>query len=83
VLKRYAVLLALAGREPAALDVVVRLRAFALGDHTWPDNLRDLLRMCDEQGGALKHFKSQLIAAYGEPAPAPPATGDDDDDDSD
>ena len=85
VLKRYAVLLALGGREPAALDVISRLHAFAMGDNDWPENLRSLIKMCDEQGGALKDFKTKLISAYGAPpaAAAGKASDDDDDDDDD
>jgi len=83
VLKRYAVLLALGGREPAALDVISRLHAFAMGDNDWPENLRSLIKMCDEQGGALKDFKTKLISAYGAPAAAAPGKASDDDDDDD
>jgi O-antigen ligase len=68
VLKRYAVLLALAGRDQAAFDVVRRLHVFAEGGKTWPANLRSLMQMCDQQGGALNRFKSMLSAAYGTPA---------------
>jgi len=80
VLKRYAVLLALQGRETEALDVVRRLKVFAEAENTWPDDLASLYEMCGQQGAALAGFKAKLIAQYG--ALPPRAPGDDADDDA-
>lgn len=80
VLRRYAVLQALAGREADALDTVARLHVFAKELKDWPQQLAALYKLCDQQP-ALKTFKAAVIAKYGE-APAD-AADDEDDDDSD
>ncbi|WP_334067445.1 PglL family O-oligosaccharyltransferase [Burkholderia cepacia] len=80
VLRRYAVLQALAGREADALDTVARLHVFAKELKDWPQQLAALYKLCDQQP-ALKTFKAAVVAKYGE-APAD-AADDEDDDDSD
>ncbi|KVQ36183.1 polymerase [Burkholderia cepacia] len=80
VLRRYAVLQALAGREADALDTVARLHVFAKELKDWPQHLAALYKLCDQQP-ALKTFKAAVVAKYGE-VPAD-AADDEDDDDSD
>jgi hypothetical protein len=78
VLRRYAVLQALDGREADALDTVERLHIFAKQLHDWPTQLAGLYRLLDAQP-SLKSFKTAVYAQYGEP----PAQSDDEDDDDD
>ena len=80
VVRRYAVLLALAGREDEALDAVRRLKIFAEMLHDWPTQRADVFKLCDQQGAKLAAFRSKLVALYGEP---PKSTSDENDDDSD
>ncbi|KVU59754.1 PglL family O-oligosaccharyltransferase [Burkholderia cepacia] len=80
VLRRYAVLQALAGREADALDTVARLHVFAKELKDWQQQLAALYKLCDQQP-ALKTFKAAVVAKYGE-VPAD-AADDEDDDDSD
>lgn len=79
VVRRYAVLLALAGREDEALDTVRRLKIFAEMLHDWPAQLAAVYKLCDQQGAALADFRSKLAARYG----APPESAEDDDDSDD
>ncbi|MGI4813188.1 MAG: PglL family O-oligosaccharyltransferase [Janthinobacterium lividum] len=81
VVRRYALLLALAGRDDEAMTQVQRLKLFADALHDWPSELKSLVDGCDQQAPALNRFKARLVAKYGKPAAA--ATTDDDDDDSD
>jgi hypothetical protein len=78
VLRRYAVLQALAGDTAGALDTVERLRIFAEELKDWPTQLGYLYELVDEQK-SLAGFKEQLVKRYG--TPAPNATPDDDSDD--
>ncbi|WP_175797410.1 PglL family O-oligosaccharyltransferase [Burkholderia ambifaria] len=78
VLRRYAALQALAGRETDALDTVERLHVFAKELKDWPQQLASLYKLCDQQP-ALKAFKAAVVAKYGEV----PADADDDDSDED
>ncbi|NHB07560.1 polymerase [Burkholderia cepacia] len=78
VLRRYAVLQALAGREADALDTVARLHVFAKELKDWPQQLAALYKLCDQQP-ALKTFKAAVVAKYGE-VPADAADDEDDDD---
>ncbi|KVF62651.1 polymerase [Burkholderia cepacia] len=78
VLRRYAVLQALAGREADALDTVARLHVFAKELKDWPQQLAALYKLCDQQP-ALKTFKAAVVAKYGE-VPADAADEEDDDD---
>ncbi|AOJ25736.1 PglL family O-oligosaccharyltransferase [Burkholderia seminalis] len=80
VLRRYAALQALAGREADALDTVARLHVFAKELKDWPQQLALLYKLCEQQP-ALKTFKAAVVAKYGE-VPAD-AADDSDDDDSD
>ncbi|KVN39027.1 polymerase [Burkholderia pyrrocinia] len=80
VLRRYAVLQALDGREADALDTVARLHVFAKELKDWPQQLAALYKLCDEQP-LLKAFKATLVAKYGE-VPAD-ALDDSDDEDAD
>ncbi|AKL99301.1 PglL family O-oligosaccharyltransferase [Burkholderia pyrrocinia] len=80
VLRRYAALQALVGREADALDTVARLHVFAKELKDWPQQLALLYKLCDQQP-ALKTFKAAVVAKYGE-VPAD-AADDSDDDDSD
>jgi O-antigen ligase len=79
VLRRYAVLQALDGRDADALDTVERLHIFAKQLHDWPVQLAGLYRLLDAQP-SLKSFKAAVYAKYGEP-PASASDEDDDDDD--
>ncbi len=79
VLRRYAVLQALDGREGDALDTVARLKIFAVELHDWPAQLAALDKLLDAQP-SLAGFRQSLVKRYGKPA-AP--TDDDSDDDSD
>ncbi|WP_323122409.1 PglL family O-oligosaccharyltransferase [Burkholderia alba] len=78
VLRRYAVLQALDGRDADALDTVERLHIFAKQLHDWPTQLAGLYKLLDEQP-SLKRFRATVFAKYGEP-PAGTSTDDDDDD---
>ncbi|MBR8346669.1 PglL family O-oligosaccharyltransferase [Burkholderia ambifaria] len=78
VLRRYAALQALAGREADALDTVERLHVFAKELKDWPQQLALLYKLCDQQP-ALKAFKAAVVAKYGEV----PADADEDDSDDD
>ncbi|AOJ63685.1 polymerase [Burkholderia ubonensis] len=78
VLRRYAVLQALDGRDADALDTVARLHVFAKELKDWPQQLAALYKLCDEQP-SLKAFKAALVAKYGEvPADALDESGDED-----
>ncbi|VCN08309.1 O-antigen polymerase family protein [Burkholderia pseudomallei] len=80
VLRRYAVLQALDGRETDALDTIERLRVFAEELHDWPVQLAALYKLLDDQP-SLKSFKAALVAKYG--TPAANLSADDEEDDSD
>lgn len=67
VLRRYAVLQALDGREADALDTVARLQIFAKELNDWPDQLAALYTLVDAKP-QLKGFKRKLAAEYGLPA---------------
>ncbi|AOK60023.1 polymerase [Burkholderia ubonensis] len=78
VLRRYAVLQALDGRDADALDTVARLHVFAKELKDWPQQLAALYKLCDEQP-SLKAFKAALVAKYGEvPADALDESDDED-----
>ncbi|AOK17649.1 polymerase [Burkholderia cepacia] len=78
VLRRYAALQALAGREADALDTVARLHVFAKELKDWPQQLAALYKLCDQQP-ALKTFKAAVVAKYGDvPADALDESDDDD-----
>ena len=79
VLRRYAVLQALDGRDADALDTVERLHVFATELKDWPQQLVALYKLCDEQP-TLKPFKAAVLAKYGE-ASADAADDSEDDDD--
>ncbi|WP_310673221.1 PglL family O-oligosaccharyltransferase, partial [Burkholderia multivorans] len=78
VLRRYAVLQALDGREADALDTVARLQVFAKELKDWPAQLALLYKLCDEHP-SLKAFKAAVVAKYGEV----PSDADDESDDED
>ncbi|KWC14921.1 PglL family O-oligosaccharyltransferase [Burkholderia ubonensis] len=78
VLRRYAVLQALDGRDADALDTIARLHVFAKELKDWPQQLAALYKLCDEQP-SLKAFKAALVAKYGEvPADALDESDDED-----
>ncbi|KVG75820.1 PglL family O-oligosaccharyltransferase [Burkholderia ubonensis] len=78
VLRRYAVLQALDGRDADALDTVARLHVFAKELKDWPQQLAALYKLCDEQP-SLKAFRAALVAKYGEvPADALDESDDED-----
>jgi O-antigen ligase len=81
VLRRYAVLQALAGQSQDALDTVARLKIFSTELHDWPQQLADVYQLLDDQGKPLAGFKAELMKMYGVPAPS--ATDDDSDDGDD
>lgn len=66
VLRRYAVLQALDGRQADALDTVARLKTFATVLHDWRGQLAALHELCDDEP-KLAAFKAELIKRYGEP----------------
>jgi O-antigen ligase len=78
VLRRYAVLLALDGKQDQAFDTVERLKIFALVLHDWPAQLSALYELCDDQP-KLVPFKAELVKRYG----AAPKAADDGGDDGD
>jgi hypothetical protein len=79
VLRRYAVLQALAGNTDGAADTVARLKIFAQELHDWPTQLAALYGLLDNEP-TLAGFKAELVKQYGNP---PASASDDDDDDSD
>ncbi|WP_322094634.1 PglL family O-oligosaccharyltransferase [Paraburkholderia bannensis] len=79
VLRRYAVLQALAGNTDGAADTVARLKIFAQELHDWPTQLAALYGLLDNEP-TLAGFKADLVKQYGNP---PASASDDDDDDSD
>jgi O-antigen ligase len=79
VLRRYAVLQALAGDTSAAFDTAERLRIFAVELNDWPSQLSDLYALCDEQK-SLVGFKAELMKKYGTPPKDVNADEDDGDD---
>ena len=81
VLRRYAVLQALAGQSQDALDTIARLKIFSTELHDWPQQLADVYQLLDDQGKPLAGFKAELMKMYGVPAPS--ATDDDSDDGDD
>ncbi|POR48522.1 O-antigen ligase [Paraburkholderia eburnea] len=80
VLRRYAVLQALAGNTDGAADTVARLKIFAQELHDWPTQLAALYGLLDAEP-TLAGFKADLVKQYGNPPAS--ASDDDDDDDSD
>jgi multisubunit Na+/H+ antiporter MnhF subunit len=81
VLRRYAVLQALAGRRAEALDTMARLKIFAVELHDWPKQLASVYGMIDEVGAPLMLFKADLVRLYGVPeSQASPDDSDEDDD---
>ncbi|MPW16148.1 polymerase [Paraburkholderia sp. CNPSo 3157] len=66
VLRRYAVLQALAGDTNGAFDTVDRLKIFAEELHDWPSQLAYLYDLCDQQK-TLAAFKAELVKKYGTP----------------
>jgi O-antigen ligase len=81
VLRRYAVLQALAGQSQDALDTIARLKIFSTELHDWPQQLSDVYQLLDDQGKPLAGFKAELMKKYGVPTPS--TTDDDSDDDDD
>jgi multisubunit Na+/H+ antiporter MnhF subunit len=79
VLRRYAVLQALDGKQNEAFDTVERLKIFAGVLHDWPAQLSALYGLCDDEP-KLAGFKAELVKRYG---PAPKAASDDEDDSED
>ncbi|SIT50026.1 Lipid A core-O-antigen ligase [Paraburkholderia piptadeniae] len=79
VLRRYAVLQALAGDTNGAFDTVDRLKIFAEELHDWPSQLAYLYDLCDQQK-TLGAFKAELMKKYGTP---PKGINDNDEEDSD
>jgi O-antigen ligase len=68
VLRRYAVLQALDGRQADALDTVERLKIFAGVLRDWPAQLAALYDLCEDEP-ELASFKAALAERYGD-APA-------------
>jgi hypothetical protein len=67
VLRRYAALQALDGRESDALDTVERLKIFAGVLHDWPEQLSALYDLCDDEP-KLVGFRAELVKRYGPPS---------------
>jgi hypothetical protein len=78
VLRRYAVLQALDGREADALDTIERLKLFATMLHDWPQQLSGVYELCNDEP-KLASFKAELVKRYG----VPPGAGKDDDEGND
>ncbi|GLU33099.1 Wzy polymerase domain-containing protein [Trinickia caryophylli] len=76
VLRRYAVLQALDGKQADALDTVERLKIFAGVLRDWPVQLSALYELCDDEP-KLAAFKAELVKRYGVP---PDTEGDGEDD---
>ncbi|WP_250471358.1 Wzy polymerase domain-containing protein [Caballeronia sp. GAFFF1] len=70
VLRRYAVLQAIAGQRKEALDTVARLQIFATELNDWPTQLASLYQSVDEIGAPLADFRADLVKRYGPPAGA-------------
>jgi hypothetical protein len=83
VVRRYAILLALAGREKEALDAVQRLQIFAEMLHDWPAQRAAVFKLCDQQGAALADFRTKLEARYGAQPKGASEDGDSDESDDD
>jgi multisubunit Na+/H+ antiporter MnhF subunit len=81
VLRRYAVLQALAGQREAALDTVARLKIFATQLHDWPTQLTAVYKLLDEQGKPMAGFKAELVKLYGTPSAEQVQSDEDDDGD--
>ena len=69
MLRRYAVLQALAGQKAEALDTMARLKIFATQLHDWPKQLLAVYDLADEAGKPLASFKADLVKLYGVPLP--------------
>jgi O-antigen ligase len=82
VLRRYAVLQALAGQTQDALDTMARLMIFSMELHDWPTQLASVYQSLDEQGKPVAGFKAELVKLYGVP-PVQKQDSDDDDDGDD
>jgi Virulence factor membrane-bound polymerase, C-terminal/O-Antigen ligase len=80
VLRRYAVLQALAGQPEMAMDTVARLKIFSTELHDWPTQLAATYSLIDEQGQALAGFRAAMEKMYGVPAPGTVPDDDDSDD---
>ncbi|MCI3203710.1 MULTISPECIES: O-antigen ligase family protein [Pandoraea] len=65
MIKRYVVLLALAGRDDEALQDVQRLKNY--NTLIWEGQYAALVRMLREQGDDLKPFVKRVIDTYGRP----------------
>jgi O-antigen ligase len=79
VLRRYAVLQALAGETDKAMDTMARLKIFSTELHDWPTQLAATYSLIDEQGQTLAGFRAAVVKMYGLPAPGS-GQGDDDSD---
>jgi hypothetical protein len=66
VLRRYAVLQALDGKQDAAYDTVERLKIFAEELHDWPSQLASVLALSNDEP-TLAAFKAGLVKKYGVP----------------
>jgi hypothetical protein len=78
VLRRYAVLQALAGQRAEALDTMARLKIFATQLHDWPKQLAAVYDLVDEAGKPLASFRADLVKLYGVPAQSQESSADDD-----
>ncbi|MCF7696512.1 MULTISPECIES: PglL family O-oligosaccharyltransferase [Mycetohabitans] len=77
VVRRYAVLQAIAGDTDGALQTMRRLKVFADMLKDWPAQLAAVYRACDDAGSVLAPFKQALVARYGIMPAAPPEDGED------
>jgi O-antigen ligase len=77
VLRRYAVLQALAGQRSEAMDTMARLQIFATQLHDWPTQLASVYRSVDEIGAPLAGFRADLVKRYGAPEGTDSSTDDD------
>jgi O-antigen ligase len=79
VLRRYAVLQALAGQQAEALDTMARLKIFATELRDWPKQLAAVYDLVREQGKPLVGFRLELEKRYGVPAQSQTPSDDDED----
>lgn len=67
VLRRYAALQALDGRQADAMDTVERLKIFAGVLRDWPEQLSALYDLCNDEP-KLVGFRAELVKRYGVPS---------------
>jgi hypothetical protein len=80
VVRRYAILQALAGDTDGALATMRRLKVFSEELHDWPSQLASVYTFCDQRHPQLDAFRQKLLTTFGMP---PKSTFDDSESDQD